>query len=82
MECELFLLASNRAYTEPSERIPLNWALVIHILSFYVLTNFGHTPIYRAVDLEVTQQLVDMPVNNFITVCEPSVNNPLIISVK
>ena len=82
MECELFLLASKRAYTETSERIPLNWALVIHILSFYVLTNFGHTPIYRAVDREVTQQLVDMLVNNFITVCESSVNNPLIISVK
>ena len=82
MECELFILASKRAYTETSARIPLNWALVIHILSFYVLTNFWHTPIYRAVDREVTQQLVDMPVNNFITLCESSVNNPLIISVK
>ncbi len=70
------------AYTETSGGIPRNWALVIHNMSFYVLTNFGYTPIYRAVDREVTQQLVDMPVNNFITVCEPSVNNPLIISVK
>lgn len=70
------------AYTETSGDIPRNLALVIHNLSFYVLTNFWYTPIYRAVDREVTQQLVDMPVNNFITVCEPSVNNPLIISVK
>ena len=70
------------AYTETSGGIPRNWDLVIHNLSFYVLTNFRYTPIYRAVDREVTQQLVDMPVNNFMTVCEPSVNNPLIISVK
>ena len=82
MECELFLLASKMAYTEPTGGILRNWASVIHILSFYVLTNFGYTPIYRAVDREVTQQLVDMPVNNFITLCESSVNNPLIISVK
>ena len=82
MECELFLLAFKMAYTETSECLPRNRALVIHNLSFYVLTNFGHTPIYRAVDREVTQQLVDMPVNNFITACESSVNNPLIISVK
>ena len=70
------------AYTETFGGIPRNLALVIHNLLFYVLTNFRHTPIYRAVDREVTQQLVDMPVNNFITVCEPSVNKPLIISVK
>ena len=82
MECELFLLASKMAYTETSSGLPRKRALVIHNLSFYVLTNFGHTPIYRAVDREVTQQLVDMPVNNFITVCESSVNNPLNISAK
>jgi hypothetical protein len=82
VECELFLLASKMAYTETSSGLPRKRALVIHNLSFYVLTNFGHTPIYRAVDREVTQQLVDMPVNNFITVCESSVNNPLNISVK
>lgn len=82
MECELFLLAPKMAYTETSVGSPTNRALVIHNLPFYVLTNFGHTPIYRAVDREVTQQLVDMPVNNFITVCESSVDNPLNISVK
>ena len=82
MECELFFLPPKWAYTEAFERLSKNQATVIHNLSFYVLTNFGDTPIYRAVDREVTQQLVDMPVNNFITVCEPSVNNPLIISVK
>ena len=82
MNCELFLLVSKSAYTEAFERLSKNLASVIHNLSFYVLTNFGYTPIYRAVDREVTQQLVDMPVNNFITACESSVNNPLIISVK
>ena len=75
MDCELFLLASKMAYTEPTGGILRNWASVIHILSFYVLTNFGYTPIYRAVDQWIIQQVVVKLVNNHKTVGVNGVNN-------